>query len=163
MAEDTAVELNKLFNSGAEGLDGGVISELQSIMRLHNLSAEDTFFKWESYCINRDMDQMTLSIDALRPFKQDLMDSLQRSTRPHAVVKTEKRVGATPRTVAKTTDVLGMLDGLTSTPATARNRSAQSKKRHLETPTVSRLKGNVPSSSPDFKSPRLDDQHKALG
>ncbi|KAK7751678.1 DNA-directed DNA polymerase alpha subunit pol12 [Diatrype stigma] len=161
MAEADLQELNEKFATGNKDLEPDVVAELQSIMRMHSLSAQDLFFKWESYCIKMDMDEMRLSVDALRSLKQDIQDALERSNRSHHVhIKSEKRSGATPRTTVKNGggDVFGMLDGLVpNTPGAGKlNKSAP--KRKLVTPSVSRVKENIPSSSPDFKSLRIDNQ-----
>ncbi|KAF4984329.1 hypothetical protein FZEAL_440 [Fusarium zealandicum] len=120
-------------------LDPDVLSELESIMRLHSLSPEDLFFKWESYCIKLDVDAQIVTLDMLRNLKQSIQDELEKSHR-HVQVKTERKVNATPRGVAKGGDVFGMLDGLVpSTPATGSklNRGAGTSsalKRKMETP-----------------------------
>ncbi|KAL8418904.1 hypothetical protein RB594_002203 [Gaeumannomyces avenae] len=165
MAGPTTTELNELFASGGKGLGADVLSELRSIMSLHELSAQDLFFKWESYCIKMDMDEMRPAYDSIRAFKQDLHDALQRSNRAQAHVKSEKRPGATPRTTAKSTDVFGMLDGLVpTTPGSGRLSKSAAKSRQLETPSISRLKAAHPPSSPDNGSPStLEGQLNALG
>ena len=164
MADIGVEELNERFGSGDKPLEQDVVAELQSIMRLHQLSVQDLFFKWESYCIKLDMDEMKMTLELLRNFKQDLQDALERSNRAQVHVKTEKRVGATPRAVVKgSSDVFGMLEGLTTPGSTKLNRMS-AKKRVMETPSVSRVKADHLSSSPDYKSPaRLEDQLNALG
>ncbi|KAM0546721.1 hypothetical protein ACHAPJ_010758 [Fusarium lateritium] len=120
-------------------LEPDVLSELESIMRLHGLSAEDLFFKWESYCIKLDLDAQALTLEALRNLKQSIQDELENSHRK-VQVKAERKVASTPRGVAKGGDVFGMLDGLVpSTPAAGGklNRGAASgsaMKRKMETP-----------------------------
>ncbi|KAF4344481.1 DNA polymerase alpha subunit B [Fusarium beomiforme] len=120
-------------------LEPDVLSELESIIRLHGLSAEDLFFKWESYCIKLDLDAQNLSLEALRNLKQSIQDELENSHRK-VQVKAERKVANTPRGTAKGGDVFGMLDGLVpSTPASRAklNRSAASGsaiKRKTETP-----------------------------
>ncbi|RYO76610.1 hypothetical protein DL764_010286 [Monosporascus ibericus] len=110
MAEAGLQELNEKFASGNKELEPDVVAELQSIMRMHSLSAQDLFYKWESYCIKMDMDEMNVSAETLRALKQDIQDALERSNRSHQVhIKTEKRSGATPRTGVKNSgDVFGM-------------------------------------------------------
>ncbi|ORY71939.1 DNA polymerase alpha subunit B N-terminal-domain-containing protein [Pseudomassariella vexata] len=158
MAEAAVQELNERFALGDKPLEPDMLAELQSIMRMHSLSAQDLFFKWESYCIKMDMEEMQLSVDTLRNLKRDIQDALERENRNHhAYIKTEKRSGATPRTTVKNSgDVFGMLDGL-STPAAGKlNRNAAAKKK-FETPSVARVKGGIPSS-PDYKSPTAVDR-----
>ncbi|KAI0123072.1 DNA polymerase subunit alpha B [Xylariales sp. AK1849] len=163
MADSDIQELNERFALGDQKLEPDMIAELQSIMRMHSLSPQDLFFKWESYCIKMEMDEMKLSVDTLRALKRDVQDALERENRnQHAhVVKTEKRVGATPRTTIKNGgDVFGMLDGLVpNTPGTAKLNRSSAPKRKFETPSVSRVKGGIPSSSPDIKTPHTVDKH----
>ncbi|KAI0167157.1 DNA polymerase alpha, subunit B [Hypoxylon sp. FL1284] len=163
MTEADVLELNELFGVPNKELEPDVVSELQSIMRMHSLSAQDLHFKWESYSIKMDIDTNSLSLNTLRALKQDIQDALERSNREHhAHIKTEKRSGATPRTALKSGgDVYGMLEGMVpNTPGTAKlSKSLPRRRTQLETPSMSRVKGNIPSSSPDFKSPlRLENQ-----
>lgn len=110
MAEADIQELNERFGTGDKPLEHNVLVELQNIMELHSLSPQDLFFKWESYCIRMDMDEMKLSVETLGALKQHLLDALEQSNRSHQVqIKTEKRVGATPRAAVKNGgDVFGM-------------------------------------------------------
>lgn len=111
MADTDTQELNERFAAGDQKLEPDMVTELQSIMRMHSLSAQDLFFKWESYCMKMDMEETKLSVDTLRALKRDIQDALERENRnQHAhVVKTEKRTGATPRTAVKNgADVYGM-------------------------------------------------------
>ncbi|KAJ8125577.1 hypothetical protein O1611_g8060 [Lasiodiplodia mahajangana] len=167
MDEGEIRELNERFGTGDKPLEHNVVVELQNIMQLHSLSVQDLFFKWESYCMKMDMADMKLSVTTLAALKQDLLDALERSNRSHQVhIKTEKRTGATPRAAAKTGgDVFGMLEGMVpSTPGARKlNRSAVKKRNPLETPSMSRVKNNIPSSSPDYKSPmRLENQPESM-
>ncbi|KAI1810948.1 DNA polymerase alpha/epsilon subunit B [Poronia punctata] len=167
MAEEGIQELNDRFGTGDRPLDHNVLVELQSIMKLHSLTPQDLFFKWESYCIKMDMDEMKLSVESLGALKQDLLDALERNSRSHHVqIKSEKRPGATPRTTTKNSgDVFGMLEGMVpSTPGAGRlSKSAVKKRNPLETPSISRVKSNIPSSSPDYKSPlRLEKQLESM-
>lgn len=157
MADDTVAELNDRFGNGVQDLQPDVVAELESIMRLHELSVQDLFYKWESYCIKMDMDEQKAEVATLRAFKQDLQDALERSHRTQAVSKPEKRFGATPRTATKGADVFGMLDGLT-TPGAVRSVKASARRKHLDTPGVSRAKAEV-ASSPI----RLEEQFKEMG
>ncbi len=151
MADDALAELNQRFGVGGKALEPDVFAELQSCMRVHHLSAQDLFFKWESYGMKMSMDDFRPSLDNVRAFKQTLLDDLERSNRSQAHIKTEKRVGATPRAAKGAgADVFGMLDGLT-TPGPG-GRRPQPKR----TPAVSRVKAE-PTSSPL----RLDDHPAA--
>ena len=80
-----------------------VLAELQSTTRLHSLSAEDLFYKWESYCIRLETEASTVTLQAVRSFKQGIQDELEKSHARGA----ERRVAATPR-VKKGGDVFNM-------------------------------------------------------
>ncbi|KAI0533260.1 DNA polymerase alpha subunit B N-terminal-domain-containing protein [Xylaria digitata] len=167
MADAETQELNERFATGGQPLEHDILVGLQNIMQLHSLSAQDLFFKWESYCIKMEMDDMKLSVRTLDALKQDLLDALERNNRSHQVqIKTEKRAGATPRAAVKNGgDVFGMLEGMVpSTPAAGKlNKSAVKKRNPLETPSISKIKNNVPGSSPDYNSPlRLENQLESM-
>ncbi|KAI1802267.1 DNA polymerase alpha, subunit B [Daldinia bambusicola] len=142
MAEADIAELNEQFGAPNKELQPDVVSELRSIMRIHSLSAQDLFFKWESYCIKMDMDGNNISVESLRALKQDIQDALERSNRTHHVhIKTEKRSTGTPRNNAKGGgDVYGMLEGMVpGTPSTVKlSKSAAKRRNQLETPSVAR-------------------------
>ena len=103
MADADVQELNERFAVGDQQLEPDMLAELQSIMRMHSLSVQDLFFKWESYCIKMDMDEMRLSVENLRSLKREIQDALERENRDRLahVVKTERKTGATPRTNIK--------------------------------------------------------------
>ncbi|KAG6323084.1 hypothetical protein E4U44_002893 [Claviceps purpurea] len=100
-------------------LEQDVLYEIQSILRLHDLSVDDLFFKWDAYCIRMDLDaQSALSLPNIRNLKHSIQDELEKSHRV-TQVRGERRVNAAPRGVSGG-DVFGMLDGLVpSTPALA--------------------------------------------
>lgn len=132
-------ELQSRFSPN-KPLEPDVLAELQSTMRLHDLSAEDLFFKWESYCIKLDQDAQEVSLRAVRNLKASIQDALERSSHRHhhtQQVKGErKKINATPK--AGGTDVFGMLDGLVpSTPASGGgrlgNKGSASARRRMET------------------------------
>ncbi|KAI1823158.1 DNA polymerase alpha/epsilon subunit B [Xylaria intraflava] len=167
MDEAEIQELNERFATGNKPLDHNVVVGLQSIMQLHSLSVQDLYFKWESYCIKMDLDELELSVEALGALRQDLLEALERNNRSHhAQIKAEKRTGATPRNAAKNGgDVFGMIEGMVpSTPSIGKpNKNTVKKRNPLETPSMSRVKNSVLSSSPDYKSPlRLEDQLESM-
>ncbi|KJZ75026.1 hypothetical protein HIM_05512 [Hirsutella minnesotensis 3608] len=78
-----AAELKARF-SPAKELEADVLAELQSMLRLHGLSAEDLYFKWESYCIRMDVDAQEPSLEGVRSLKRSLQDALEKSNREQA-------------------------------------------------------------------------------
>ncbi|KAL1836242.1 hypothetical protein VTJ49DRAFT_5404 [Mycothermus thermophilus] len=155
MADETLAELKQRFAPGSGDLEPDVVAELQSIMRMHQLSVQGLYFKWESYGMKMGMDDFKASIDTLRAFKQSLQDELERSARSHPSIKTEKRSAATPRVAKSGGDVFGMLDGLT-TPGPGRGVRPGPKR----TPASrARVGAEPPSSSPM----KVEDQLNAMG
>lgn len=108
--EDTVAELNELFaGSAPDGIPKDVLAELQSILRVHSISPQELFYKWESYCLKMGSEETKLNLESVRALKHDVQESLERESRGRAGRQTEKR-GApmnTPRAAA-TTDVFGM-------------------------------------------------------
>jgi DNA polymerase alpha subunit B len=154
MADGTLAELKERFAPASGDLEPDVVAELQSIMRMHQLSVQDLWFKWESYGMKMGMDDFKVSIDTLRAFKQNLQDELERSTRSHPAIKTEKRPTATPRAAKGGGDVFGMLDGLT-TPGPRGPKPGLKK-----TPASRARVAAEPASSSPLK---LEDQLNSMG
>jgi DNA polymerase alpha subunit B len=109
-------------------LEADVLGELQSMARLHDISAEDLYFKWESYCIKMDADAQAVTLDGVRGLKQSIQDELEKAQR-RVQLKSERKSAPTPRPKAGGrggaggADVFGMLDGLVpSTPGSASAR-----------------------------------------
>ena len=108
---DYEQELNGLFQMPGESqLPPDVLGELQSTLRLHSMSPQELFYKWESYCIKMGSAETKLNLDTARAFKKDIQEVLDRETRGKTHMRgSEKRtVHATPRAVANTDDVFGM-------------------------------------------------------
>lgn len=103
------MELKELFAAANSDMEPDVLGELNSIMRLHSISPQEVWYKWESYSIKMSSDDMKLNIDTARALKKDIQDTLERENRSKAhVLSSNKRGGATPRNVASNGDVFGM-------------------------------------------------------
>ncbi|KAL1986487.1 hypothetical protein VTN96DRAFT_6246 [Rasamsonia emersonii] len=160
--EDVVHELNELFASSApDGLPQDVLAELQSILRLHAISPQELFYKWESYSLKMGSDETKLNLDTVRAFKRDVQESLERESRGKNshLRSTEKKGGVTATPRAMNTDVFGMLDELT--PNTSHSRSANKsvngsakRKSTFETPSAPKVGRPEKSGTPgDFKTP----------
>ena len=106
-------ELNTIFApTSPNGLPKDVLGELQSIMRLHSITPQELFYKWESYSLKMGPDDTRLDLDTVRLFKKDVQDALERDSRSKAHVRSaDKRgggVGATPKSHDTNSDVFGM-------------------------------------------------------
>ena len=95
MTDDAS--LHEHFSPNA-ALEPDVLAELQSTARLHGLSAEDLFYKWESYCIRLDAEASAVTLTAVRNFKQSIQDELEKSNQARAIAA-ERRTGVAPRGV----------------------------------------------------------------
>jgi len=108
MAELTT-EINELFASPNTELQQDVLGELQSILRIHSLSPQELFFKWEAYCLKMGAESTRMDYKTARDFKKDLQDALERESRgkAHMQSATKRNMAATPRN-ANTGDVFGV-------------------------------------------------------
>ncbi|TVY50602.1 DNA polymerase alpha subunit B [Lachnellula cervina] len=153
MADSAEAIRERFVPAACPKLEDDVLSELQSIMRLHSIDVQELWYKWESYSMKMGADDMKLNIDTARALKKDVQDGLERESRSKAHLQTNKRGGATPRNVSNSGDVFGMLDGLVPNTPKAGSASRLSGKRKMETPSMSRVKAEPASSPPEFKTP----------
>lgn len=142
------MELQNRF-SPAKPIEADVLAELESMLRVHELSVEDLFLKWDSYCFKMEADVHTsLTLAMTRNFKQSLQDDLEKVHR-EVQVKNESRkmAGGTPRAKAGAVggDVFGMLDGLVpNTPGSGKlNRPSSMRKSESARKAVN---GSSPSN-----------------
>lgn len=144
--------LNDAFSTP---LPADVATEFQHIIRLLDLSAQEIFFKWESYVIKMGVERTKLDYQTVRDFKKDLQDALERDSRAksHVVHGTAKKTAATPR-AGGGGDVFGMLDGMVSaTPGPRVSNAAKRKANNLDTPAPKASKNGLNSSPADNKTP----------
>lgn len=110
--DDTTGELNKLFAPpSTTELLPDILGELQSILRLHGISAQELFYKWESYSIKMGSEETKLDLTTVRAFKKDVQESLERETRGKVHIRsTDKRSAAhvASRNTGGNEDVFGM-------------------------------------------------------
>ncbi|KAK5150385.1 hypothetical protein LTR04_006823 [Oleoguttula sp. CCFEE 6159] len=152
--DETTAELNELFAAPSQQLPPEVLGELQSILRLHSISPQELFYKWESYDMKMG-GEVKLALQTARDFKRDLQDVLERETRGKVHAQSaHKRSAATPRAGAVNGGVYGLLDNLT--PNTPRhgvvNGSAAKRKADFETPAAKASKSHVASSPGESKT-----------
>jgi DNA polymerase alpha subunit B len=157
MADPVVEELNALFAPASvnKKLEADVLSELQSIMRIHIIPPQELFYKWESYSMKIGTDDMKLDIETSRALKKDIQDGLEREHRNKSNVRSVDKRVATPRNISNAGDVFNMLDGLVpNTPRTAPGSAASKRKiNQFQTPSISRVKQEPASSPPEFKTP----------
>ncbi|PFH60743.1 hypothetical protein XA68_10451 [Ophiocordyceps unilateralis] len=149
MADDEA-ELSARF-AGGKTLEADVTAELQSVMRLYELSAEDVLFKWETYCLRRGHDAGEVSLPAVRGLKYSIHEELERERREALVKKKEKKRAVAPTAKAGAVDVMGMLDSLM--PTTPRAGPARAKRKLDSGIASSPVTGENASSFSDRAKP----------
>ena len=82
---------------------------LESMLRLHSISAQDLYYKWETYCMTMG-DETSLDLGTARMFQKSVQDTVERGHHGKAGGRGSERkpvVIATPR-VASNGDVFGM-------------------------------------------------------
>lgn len=106
---DFTTELNDLFATPNTTLQQDVLGELQSILRIHSLSPQELFFKWEAYSLKMGFDNTRVDYKTARDFKKDLSDALERESRGKAHLQSanKRSINATPRN-SNTGDVFGV-------------------------------------------------------
>jgi DNA polymerase alpha subunit B len=107
-AEPSDNEIGELFSVPDTDLRPAVIAEIKSTLRIHNVSAEDLSFKWESYCLKMGSEDTRLDLKTVRDFKKDLAEALERESRSRASKQGERRAAATPRAGLGGGDVFDM-------------------------------------------------------
>lgn len=102
-------ELHELFAAPNTQLPQDVLGELQSILRIHSLSPQELFFKWEAYSLKMGGDNPRIDYKTVRDFKKDLQDALERESRGklHAQSASKRNITQTPRH-ATNGDVFGV-------------------------------------------------------
>ncbi|OAX85467.1 hypothetical protein ACJ72_00146 [Emergomyces africanus] len=163
--EDTIRKLNDAFSGSCpSGVPQDVATELQSIMRLHSMSAQDLSYKWDAYCLKMGAEETTLNLDTVRGLKRDVQDTLERESRGKSHMRgADKRstILATPR-AANTRDVFGMLDDFVPSPhdraTNGTTASAGKRKAAFGTPSTSktgRVEKNITSPADPHTPLRL--------
>ena len=102
--------INALFSPASDGLSPDILGVLESILRLHSISEQELFYKWESYCLKMGSEETKLDLNTARMFQKDVQESLERAYQGKHNSRDSARksaVGSTPR-VAGTGDVFGM-------------------------------------------------------
>ncbi|KAI9716622.1 MAG: DNA-directed DNA polymerase alpha subunit pol12 [Chrysothrix sp. TS-e1954] len=151
---DTQTQLVQLFAPAKGELAPDLLLELRSILRLHSISPQELFYKWESYSIKMGgLDN--LNVDTARDLKKDIQDVLERETRgKHARAADKRGVGATPRNARQGSDLFGMMDGDVSTSRVPMSGVSgnQKRRREFETPASKASKAHARSSPTESRN-----------
>ncbi|KAL8763690.1 MAG: hypothetical protein Q9184_000585 [Pyrenodesmia sp. 2 TL-2023] len=122
--------------------------ELESICRLHSISPEELFYKWESYSMKMGQERTNQDVPTVREFKKDLQETVEREARNRSHMRSADKRGLynTPRNSAKVEDVFGMIDGVT--PAQQASSAGNKRKSTFETTSVPKFSKAHATSSP---------------
>jgi len=102
--------INALFAPVGDGLSPDILGVLESILRLHSITEQELFYKWESYCLKMGSEETKLDLKTARMFQKDVQDGVERASQgKHHGRGSERKsaVASTPR-VASNGDVFGM-------------------------------------------------------
>jgi len=110
--DDVTSELTDRFerycNTKDNDIPSAVLTELQLMTRLYNISAEELDFKWQAYSMKIGGEDNKLDLKTARDFKKTLQDTLERESRGKVQQRSDaKRAAPTPR-AAKGGDMYDM-------------------------------------------------------
>jgi DNA polymerase alpha subunit B len=114
MHDNSTKELNEHFAaSHPDGLPEDILIELRSILRVHGISPQELFYKWESYSLKMGSEETKVDLETIRAFKKDVQDILERESRSKAHMRSaDKRGGGptprAPRVAIHSDDIFGM-------------------------------------------------------
>jgi DNA polymerase alpha subunit B len=100
--DDATTELTERFERYCDTKDHelptDVLTELQSMLRLYSISAEELDFKWQAYALKMGEEGSKMDAKTARDFKKTIQDALERESRGKAHQRNEpKRGQPTPR------------------------------------------------------------------
>ena len=100
--DESTTELTERFERYCDTKDHelptDVLTELQSMVRLYSISAEELDFKWQAYNMKMGGEENKMDLKAARDFKKTIQDALERESRGKAQQRNEvKRSQPTPR------------------------------------------------------------------
>lgn len=108
--------LNSVFDPVGRGLGPDILEVLESILRLHSISPDELFIKWEVYSLKMGSEETKMDLPTARMFAKDVQDAVERGLQDRNQKHTggrvpgserKRAVHATPRAVGNG-DVFGM-------------------------------------------------------
>ncbi|KAF3902913.1 hypothetical protein AA313_de0209494 [Arthrobotrys entomopaga] len=125
-----------------------VLTELQSMLSIYTIDAEELFYKWEEYCLKHE--DVKPNLKNIMAFKQDTREQFEIEMRSKSKTAQTPAGRSGPRTAKNAGDMFNMLDGLV--PATPRMGQAAAKRKFekasYETPLAERTSKLAVGSSP---------------
>ncbi|KAF8544814.1 DNA polymerase alpha subunit B N-terminal-domain-containing protein [Trichophaea hybrida] len=137
-----------------------VMAELQLMLRIYDIDAQELFFKWESYSMKMGPDDVKLTYDTVLAFKKDVQEQLEKELRGKAKMQQTPAVQRTVRPQAAGADPFALLDGMLPT-TPARGSAVKRKNVAYETPRgKTSRKLDIPSSPAPALSSPMQTPHK---
>lgn len=98
IASDLTERFERYCNTKESELPSDILGELQSMLRLYSISAEELDFKWQAYSMKMGgAEETKLDLKTARDFRRDIQDSLERESREKAQARNDaKRAAPTP-------------------------------------------------------------------
>ncbi|KAF2995652.1 DNA-directed DNA polymerase alpha subunit pol12 [Curvularia kusanoi] len=157
--DDATTELTERFERYCDTKDHAVptdvLTELQSMLQLYSISAEELDFKWQAYSMKMGAEGEKMELKTVRDFKKTIQDTLERESRGKAQQRTEvKRERPTPR--GKGGDMYDMIEGLIPNTPRGANGSAVKRKGNFDTPSGRASKAHLMSSPAGGMTPKGD-------
>jgi DNA polymerase alpha subunit B len=75
-----------------------VMAELRNMLVLYGVDAQELFFKWESYCIKMLPEEVKMTLDSVRAFKESVQSILEKEMRGKARMQHQAAPTTTMRT-----------------------------------------------------------------
>ncbi|KAI1624813.1 DNA polymerase alpha subunit B [Exophiala viscosa] len=152
---DSKENLNAAFDPTGTGLSPDILGVLESTSRLHSLTADELFIKWEVYCLKMGSEETRLDLETARMFAKDVQDGVERGevyNKAQLAPKSERKgaVHATPRAGAAG-GVFGMLDELTPNAIPRRNGSVK-RKADFDSPVPNKKVSRTDTKTPAKKT-----------
>ncbi|ANB14337.1 DNA-directed DNA polymerase alpha subunit POL12 [Sugiyamaella lignohabitans] len=145
--------------------DSLVLSEWNSMLKIFALSSEDLLYKWESYVVYLDNNDLEFNIDTLKSFQQHLQNELEEKSRKQ---QQQQQNGHTPSSASRPTPsrLNGTSDILTSMLTPGSGGSISRKRKAvlpMQTPSRIKQRSNAPLSSSPIPSDQLSSPMRGTG
>ena len=101
--------ISAAFAPQGQEIPEDIMGVLESVLRLHSISAQDLYYKWETYCMTMG-DETSLNLGTARMFQKSVQDVVERGHHGKPSGRGSERksiLTATPR-VATSGDVFNM-------------------------------------------------------
>ncbi|CCX16686.1 DNA polymerase alpha subunit B N-terminal-domain-containing protein [Pyronema domesticum] len=121
-----------------------VLDELQAMLRVYDIDAQELFFKWESYSLKMGPDNVKLDFDTVQNFKKDVQEQLEKELKGKAKLAQNPAVQRVVRPGQGAGDSFALFDGML--PSTPARGGLKRKPLITETPRAKNTRMDMPST-----------------